>query len=442
MPQWLLVQFSDHFLLSFKNEKEAKNVAAVVNGMFESSKFRVTNQLSLLKLFISIRFQWTMGNRKNKTRKSSRPPKKKKFSSNQYKAGKVEEAKVKDKVKKATVRLNVGAGYRKIVSLAQGQPQKQNVTQPSGSQDNLVQFQDSVFFLMNFDCLKDIINLVGKCPYCSHGIDINIDTSEKLGFSQQLLLNCQSSYCDWKAIKYSSPELHRPSTPGRKFQTVNLRMVMAFREIGKGHQALQTFASCMNMPRPMSHSNYDSINEVLHGAYETIAESSMANTAKEVRHALNNDASDNDILDTQVSIDGSWQKGGQSSMNGVATAVSSKGKVTDQLVMTKHCRACSIWEKKKGTQEYDEWLANHMCKINHNKSSGAMETVGAITFFQRLIEKYNLRYLKFKGDGDTEAFAKVVEAKPYRDMTIKKLECVGHVQKRLWTRLRALRKNL
>ena len=61
---------------------------------------------------------------------------------------------------------------------------------------------------------------------------------------------------------------------------------MAFRKIGKGHQALQTFASCMNMPLPMSHSNYDSISEVLPGAYETIAESSMANAATEVRHAL------------------------------------------------------------------------------------------------------------------------------------------------------------
>ena len=101
-----------------------------------------------------------MGNRKNKTRKSSRPPKKKKISSNQYKAGKVEEAKAKDKGKKAIVRLNVGASYRKIVNLAQGQAQKQIVTQPSGSQDNLVQFQDGVFFLMNFDCLKDIIILL------------------------------------------------------------------------------------------------------------------------------------------------------------------------------------------------------------------------------------------------------------------------------------------
>ena len=47
--------------------------------MFESSKFRVTNQLSLLKLLISIKFQCTMGNRKNKTHKSSRPPNKKNF---------------------------------------------------------------------------------------------------------------------------------------------------------------------------------------------------------------------------------------------------------------------------------------------------------------------------------------------------------------------------
>ena len=83
-----------------------------------------------------------------------------------------------------------------------------------------------------------------------------------------------------------------------------------------------------------------------------------------------------------------------------------------------------------------------MCKINHNKSLGAMETVRVITFFQRSIEKYNLIHLKFKGDGDTEEFAKVVEARPYGDMTIEKLECVEHLQKRLGTHLRTLRKNL
>ena len=49
-----------------------------------------------------------------------------------------------------------------------------------------------------------------------------------------------------------------------------------------------------------------------------------------------------------------------------------------------------------------------------------METVGAITFFQRSIEKYNLRYLKFTGDGDTEAFAKVFEVKPYGDNDYRK----------------------
>ncbi len=50
--------------------------------------------------------------------------------------------------------------------------------------------------------------------------------------------------------------------------------------------------------------------------------------------------------------------------------------------------------------------------------------------------------MKYIGDGDTEAFSKVVESKPYGEVEIEKLECVGHVQKRLGTRLRNIRKDM
>ena len=42
------------------------------------------------------------------------------------------------------------------------------------------------------------------------------------------------------------------------------------------------------------------------------------------------------------------------------------------------------------------------------------------------------------GDGDTSSFKAVVDSKPYGkyNITPTKLECVGHVQKRLGTRLR------
>ena len=53
-----------------------------------------------------------------------------------------------------------------------------------------------------------------------------------------------------------------------------------------------------------------------------------------------------------------------------------------------------------------------------------------------------MRYLGFVGDGDTNTFSKLCSAKPYGDKTVNKLECVGHVQKRMGTCLRNLKKNI
>ena len=57
--------------------------------------------------------------------------------------------------------------------------------------------------------------------------------------------------------------------------------------------------------------------------------------------------------------------------------------------------------------------------------------------FRRSIEKNNLIYDEYLGDGDASSFKAVVDSKPYEKyiFTPTKLECVGYVQ-RLWTRLR------
>jgi len=82
----------------------------------------------------------------------------------------------------------------------------------------------------------------------------------------------------------------------------------------------------------------------------------------------------------------------------------------------------------------------HSCDINHDKSSGAMESVGAVEIFKSSIQKYNLIYDEYLGDGDTSSFKDVVATEPYKEFGIepKKLECIGHVQKRVGTRLRNL----
>ena len=55
-------------------------------------------------------------------------------------------------------------------------------------------------------------------------------------------------------------------------------------------------------------------------------------------------------------------------------------------------------------QEYNQWLENHKCRINHTMSSGAMESSGAIELFRRSVDSKGLVYKEYLGDGDTSSF--------------------------------------
>ena len=115
-------------------------------------------------------------------------------------------------------------------------------------------------------------------------------------------------------------------------------------------------------------------------------------------------------------------------------------KVVDVEALKKHCKACSMKEnlKKNNPDAYEKWKSTHTCSHNFNESSGAMESEGAKRVFERSIENYNLRCVEFLGDGDSKSFSNVKET--YPGIEVKKLECVGHYQKRLGTRLRNLKK--
>ena len=83
--------------------------------------------------------------------------------------------------------------------------------------------------------------------------------------------------------------------------------------------------------------------------------------------------------------------------------------------MSKFCKSCQVWEKHKGTLKDDQWKGEHNCLVNHDVYAGFMESAGAIQIFSSSVAQYNLRYSKYLGDGDTESFRKVVDAKPYGD---------------------------
>ena len=149
------------------------------------------------------------------------------------------------------------------------------------------------------------------------------------------------------------------------------------------------------------------------------------------------------IANVPVTIDGTWQRRGHSSKNGVVFILSVRtGEVLDYIVKTKYCQKCIYHVKeKKDSKSYEEWMKSHAkeCCMNHKGPSGSMEAAGAVEMFLRSIETRSLRYTTFVGDGDTDCFGNVAEEckKKYGDQYIvNKEECVGHMQKRLGTALR------
>ena len=70
-----------------------------------------------------------------------------------------------------------------------------------------------------------------------------------------------------------------------------------------------------------------------------------------------------------------------------------------------------------------------------------MEPAGILKCFMRSVEQLNLRFINFIGNGDSKAYYEVVKANPYGDRyPVNKAECLGHIQTRVGSRLRKLRK--
>ncbi|GFX04444.1 uncharacterized protein TNCV_899741 [Trichonephila clavipes] len=147
--------------------------------------------------------------------------------------------------------------------------------------------------------------------------------------------------------------------------------------IGKCAESARMFCGIMNLPRHPQ--NSQSTKCLLQATRET-CEHSMAEA---VREAVDENDGKRDLA---VAVDGSWQKRGFSSKNGLVTVTSvDTGKVIDVEVFSKHC-ICP--NKTKHLQN---------CKRNFEGYSGKMEVAGALSIFQRSQSLYNVRYTKYLG---------------------------------------------
>ncbi|XP_032217741.1 uncharacterized protein LOC116601166 [Nematostella vectensis] len=228
---------------------------------------------------------------------------------------------------------------------------------------------------------------------------------------------------------------------GKSFE-VNRRLVYAMRTLGKGHAGAKKLCQIMNMPPPTTEKAYGKNARVILKHVKTMAEESMSEASQELKE-LKGDPESQEPTNCGASFDSTWQRRGYSSLNGCVSAISiDTGKVLDVEALTVSCKQCQLHEHlDKASPEYQQWKVDHVnCKANFKGSAPAMEPEGVERIFKRSTETRYLRYTEYYGDRDSKGFARVENV--YEDMgiTAEKKECIGHVQKRVGSALRKLKR--
>ena len=210
---------------------------------------------------------------------------------------------------------------------------------------------------------------------------------------------------------------------------------------------LERFCGFLNLLSPMQVGVFNETQKNIAKAYNVVATESMIAAADQLKENVD----DQGISDITASCNGTWQKRGHSLLNGIVTVISSSSnKCIDYRIMTKTCKACQSWGRRKDTEEYKKFIANHDCDINHEGLSGAMEATGLVECFMSSVQDQKLRYINYIGDGDSKSYSDIVAKDPYNGKCVGhiqmenyngKLECVGHIQKRVGARLRKLKSN-
>lgn len=282
---------------------------------------------------------------------------------------------------------------------------------------------DDINEVLNIGLLSSVLKESVLCKMCS-SVGVGLGITKHFGLACEMKIIC--ACCKYEVTFYNShASLFGENGRSRVFD-VNVRLVYGLRSIGKGSAAGKLFCGIMNLPSPPSKFGY--YCELVGSSVEDVALKTMKEAVEE---SVEMNGGSRDLV---VALDGSWQKRGHKSLNGVVTATcGDSAKVIDVAILSKHCRC-----KNKIKGEH-----SGTCDANFSGSSGAMEVEGVKQIFERSVPRYNVRYKYYLGDGDSKGFKTIEELKPYgNEFVVEKLECIGHVQKRMGARLRRLKQTL
>ena len=299
------------------------------------------------------------------------------------------------------------------------------------------------YTIVDIGVLEGVLNEACVCKVCKSGA-LSIMKQSHFGVVDKLKIMCNNIGCQTRTTFFTSKRSNIERKENSKGPTpfaLNIRFALGMRCIGKGNRALNLFSSIINVSNGICQESYENLMAIIEGKTLELCQQSMNNAARDVRSQSNSQT--DDIVDTACMFDGTWQRRGFSSLIGVVSCISPINyKVIDIEILRKVCKICQRLDRMDKTCEtFMRLKENHRCQKNYEGSAPGMELAGTSRIFRRSIQNRKLRYIKYIGDGDSKSYDAIAAEKPYgEDHKIKKFECVGHVQKRVGTHLRDLRK--
>ena len=104
------------------------------------------------------------------------------------------------------------------------------------------------YVFMDTGILLSVFDELVKCLRCNSNVKTTHLVESKQGLCHSFKITCRNISCRWYKLFYSSKEVERDGR-GSNPSDINIRTILACREIGKGHAGINTLCGYMNMPR-------------------------------------------------------------------------------------------------------------------------------------------------------------------------------------------------
>lgn len=221
---------------------------------------------------------------------------------------------------------------------------------------------------------------------------------------------------------------------------INYDAVLSTIAIGTGFYQLEESLGILNIPS-MSNATYSRKQVIVGKDLIKLSKRSMevaVEEEKEIARSMGEVDTDGLPLLTVIA-DGVWNKRSYrcnySSLSGAAAVVGLyTQKVIYMNVRNKYCKICDI----NTTEDLAEDIPEHICNKDFSGSSTSMESSILVEAFKKSEADYGCRYKRLIADGDSSVFKKIVDSRPYKNLTIEKTECRNHLFRNFRTNLKKI----